>query len=147
MKRLLPLLLCIVAASAASAQIRIGFLGGASRATIIETNDIPNWTTDVKPNYDPLYGFHGGVFAEIPLNRKGNLVFQPGVYYFNKGRKYKQTFDPAVNPVNDTSSTLHLNYIDVPFNLILKFRLGKTVKFMIGAGPYAVFFFNVSEKS
>ena len=129
------------------AQLKIGFLGGANRSTILETNSIPNWGTDIKPNYSPLYGAHGGVFAEIPLNKKGSLVFQGGATYFNKGRKYSQQFDTSISFVSDTASTLHLNYIDIPFNLVIKFNLGKKVKFMIGGGAYASFFFNGNEKT
>ena len=147
MKKLLPLLFFVIMASAAAAQLKVGFLGGANRSTILETNSIPNWSSIIKPNYSPLYGAHGGVFAEIPLNKKGSLVFQPGAIYFNKGRKYKQQFDTAVSFVADSSSALRLNYIDIPFNLIIKFNLGKKVKFMIGAGPYVSFFFNGNEKT
>jgi len=147
MKKLLPVLLFVITASVASAQLKIGFLGGVNRSTILETNSIPNWGTDIKPNYAPLYGPRGGIFAEIPLTKKGNLVFQGGAVYSSKGRKYEQHFDPLVNPLIDTTSTLHLNYIDILFNLILKFKLGSKVKFMVGAGPYASFFFKGSEKT
>jgi OOP family OmpA-OmpF porin len=35
-----------------------------------------------------------------------------------------------------------LNYIDIPLNLVVKFRLGKSVKFIVGGGPYFSFFFD-----
>src|SRR5882672_3336247 len=108
MKKLLPLLFFIITGSAATAQLKVGFLAGANRSTVLETNSIPNWGTDIKPNYAALYGGHGGVFAEIPLNKKGTVVFQPNVIYFNKGRKYDQKFDTAVSFVSDSNSTLRL---------------------------------------
>ena len=146
MKKLIPFFVFVTLASVSSAQLKVGFLGGANRSTILETNSLPNWST-IKPNYAPLYGAHGGVFAEIPLNKKGSVVFQPGAIYFNKGRKYAQQFDTAVSFTSDSNSTLHLNYIDIPFNLVVKFKLGKKVKFMLGAGPYVSFFFKGNEKT
>ncbi len=146
MKKILPALLFLIVSYTATAQLKIGFLGGANRSSVLETNSLANWST-IKPNYSALYGAHGGIFAEIPLNKKGSLVFQPGATYFNKGRKYAQSFDTSVSLVRDTSSTLRLNYVDIPFNLVLKFSLSKKVKFMIGAGPYVSFFFKGSQKT
>src|SRR5476651_960573 len=100
MKKLIPSLILLIASFTSVAQLKVGFLAGANRSTVLETNSIPNWGTDIKPNYAPLYGAHGGVFAEIPLNKKGTFVFQPGAIYFNKGRKYAQQFDTTVSFVS-----------------------------------------------
>ena len=146
MKKLLPLFLFIALTCSSWAQFKIGFLAGANRSTIIETNNLPNWNT-IKPNYAVIYGYHGGIISDIPLNSKGNLVLEPGVIYYNKGRKYLQKFDSAVSFTRDSSFKQQLNYIDIPLNLILKFRLSDKIKFFLGGGPYASFFFKGSEKT
>ena len=131
----------------AKAQINVGIIGGVNQSTIVETNTLPGWN-NIKNNYKWLQGFHGGVFSQIPLNKKGSLVFEPAVMYYNKGRKYFQQFDTSSNVLaKDSSFKQQLNYIDIPLNLLLKFRLGNNASFFIGGGPYASFFFNGTEIS
>ncbi len=131
----------------ATAQIKVGILGGANQSTLVETNSLPNWST-IKKNYKWLQGFHGGLFSQIPINKKGSLVFEPAIVYFNKGRKYFQSFDTIGSVLKkDSSFKQQLNYIDIPLNLLLKFRAGKKLSFFIGGGPYVSFFFNGKEKS
>jgi len=147
MKKLLQLFIFTGLACIAHSQVRVGILGGANRSTILEKNSLANWDS-IKKNYSPIYSFHGGVFADFPLNRKANLSFQPAViYYNNKGRKYSQKFDTSRSFTADSSLTQQLNYIDIPLNLLVKFKLAKKVKFFLGGGPYASFFFKGSEKS
>ncbi len=146
MKKLLPLFFFIGITIMARSQVRVGILGGANRSTILETNSLTNWNT-IKNNYSPIYGFHGGLFADFPLNRKASFAFQPAVIYYNKGRKYFQQFDTTTSFTTDSSFKQQLNYIDIPFNFLLKFRLAKKVKFFLGGGPYASFIFNGTEKS
>ena len=145
MKKLPALIFFTALIVSGKAQVNVGIAGGANLATIVETNSLPNWSM-IKKNYKWLQGFQGGVFADIPLNRKSTFVFEPEVIYFNKGRKYFQQFDSTVI-TGDSSFKQKLNYIDIPFNLLLKFHLGGKVNFVIGGGPYVSFFFNGSEKS
>ncbi len=147
MKKLFPLFFFIGITFIARSQVRVGILGGANRSTILETNNIPGWDSTTKKNYSPLYSWHGGMFADIPLTKKGNFSFQPSVIYYNKGRKYLQNFDTTTSLRKDSSFKQELNYIDIPLNLLVKFRLAKKVKFFLGGGPYASFFFKGSEKS
>ncbi len=131
----------------AKAQIKVGIAGGVSQSTIVETNTLPGWNS-IKNNYSWVQGVHGGIFAQIPVNKKGSLVFEPAVIYFNKGRKYFQKFDTSYNvPAKDSSFKQQLNYIDIPLNLLLKFRLSNNTSCFFGGGPYASFFFNGSENS
>lgn len=146
MKKFFPLFFLLIASTVASAQVRVGFLGGANRSTILETNNLANWST-IKGNYSPIYGYHGGLFADISLNKKGSLAFQPSVIYFNKGRKYFERFDPATSLIADSGVKQLLNYIDIPLNLMAKIRIYKKLKFIIGAGPYASFFLSGREKT
>ena len=142
MKKLLLLTLFISAAFMLNAQVRIGFLGGANRSDIIETNNLP-----IKLNYKPKYGYHGGMLAEFSLNKKGSLAFQPNVTYYNKGRELKKTFEPGTSTLLDSSVKQSLNYIDIPLHLIAKIKLVKKLKFIIGAGPYASFYLSGRDKA
>ncbi len=70
------------------------------------------------------FGVLGGCFVNMYLNE--NIIFQPGVHYIRKGLKddagfgghfYKKSF----------------NYLEVPLNLLFKFR-DKKKPFYVGAG-------------
>ncbi|MBK7433823.1 MAG: OmpA family protein [Chitinophagaceae bacterium] len=145
MKKLLLLLFLFAGPIAAMSQVKVGLFGGANRSTIVQTSDQANWST-IKPNYDPIYGYHGGLLAEFALNKKGSLAFQPNVAYYNKGRKYFETF-AAGSLLQDSGVKQMLNYIDIPLNIIGKIRIAKNFKFIIGAGPYASFFLSGKEKT
>lgn len=127
-----------------SAQIRVGILGGAQQSTVIETNSLPNWN-DIKNDYSGRIGYHGGIIADMPFSPKSKVYFQPGVIFYNKGRKYVHQFDQSTSTLVEQRDTQFVNYIDVPLNLVLKF--GKKIKFVIGGGPYGSFFFNGKESS
>src|SRR6218665_1358906 len=159
MKRILLLLTIPLLCSALlHAQMRIGILGGFQQSEIRETNDLPNWE-ELKAGYSKRSGIHLGFLADIPLSEKSNFFFQPAVILSQKGRKYSFARDSTViyprpvlgDSIVDTyyseARKQHLNYIDIPFNLVYKFKLSKKTSFMLGAGPYLSFFFNGSDKT
>lgn len=147
MKRILTLIILAAGLSPAAAQVDVGLTAGANLSNIVETNNLPNWNS-IKSNYAYRLGFHAGLYTAIPLNRKGTLVLEPQLVYFNKGRKYFQQFDSSANVLaKDSSFKQQLNYIDIPFNLLLKLPIGAKLKLILGGGPYISFFFNGSEQS
>ena len=140
-------------------QVRVAILGGGHQSKILEDNNLPGWDS-IKNNYSGRGGAHFGFLADIRLSEKSNFYFQPGVIYFNKGRKYKsQALDTTVVfkiPLQPDSllETVHfeqgkhyLNYIDIPLNLVYKIKLGRKAKFILGGGPYVSFLFNGFYKS
>ena len=127
-----------------AAQVRVAIVAGGHQSTVIEENELPNWN-DIKNNYTGRIGFHTGFIADIAFSPKSKLFFQPGVIYYNKGRKYAQSFDPPVGTIVRQQSTQYINYIDIPLNLVLKF--GQRTKFIIGGGPYGSFFYTGKETS
>lgn len=145
MKKLLLILFAFTSATLTQAQVKVGFMGGANQSTIIETSDMANWSS-IKSNYEPIIGYHGGIFAEFGLNKKRSLSFQPAVVYFNKGRKYSQQFNPVVT-LKDSSVKQLINYIDIPLHLIGRIKLARKINFIIGVGPYASFFLSGREKT
>jgi len=121
------------------AQIRVAISGGAHLSEIIENNNLPGWDS-AKNEFKPRTGAHFGFIANMPLKPGGKLSFQPGILYYNKGRKLDAAFDTSTSALARTTFTQYINYIDAPLNLV--FRAGKKIKFLVGAGPYLSFFFS-----
>src|SRR5258706_6001941 len=122
-------------------QVRVGILAGVNSSSVIETNNLTDWNS-IKDNYKPRLGFHAGFMADIPFAPGSKFYFQPGVQFSTKGRKFAQSFDTTTNDTAWHNYTQFVNYIEAPLNIVLKFPLGKKVKFIIGAGPYVSFFYN-----
>lgn len=76
---------------------------------------------------DMLMGYHAGVNVQIPIAPE--FYFQPGLLYSVKGAKNSFLDDNIV-------STIKINYIELPLNLVYKALLGDGY-FMLGFGPYA----------
>src|SRR6201986_3554174 len=100
------------------AQARIAIVGGVNRSTVVQTLNQPNFN-DYKKDYSPRIGFHIGFVGDFPLTPKSRFYFQPGIEYFNKGRKFSQTTKNGVadTAVYQTTAIQFLNYIDIPLNL------------------------------
>jgi len=129
-----------------SAQLRIAIVGGVHQSKLLEDNDLPNWN-DLKKFYSGKTGGHFGFIADLPFGEKSNFYFQPGIIFYNKGRKFLQVQDTAVSNTLQVKSSEAINYIDFPLNLVYKIRLGGTTKFIIGAGPYLSFFYSGKLKT
>ena len=130
----------------ASAQVRLGIIGGLHTAKAQETNSIPGWDTTIKKYQSGLSGFQLGIILEVPLGHHG-FFFQPAITYTTKGRKFEKNNDSATSSVEDTVYTRQkqqLNYIDVPLNLTYKFYLSRNHKnsFFLSAGPQISFIYN-----
>lgn len=130
----------------AHAQLRIGLVGGGHRSSVEETNDLPNWN-EIKNKYTPRTGAHFGFIADLQLKTNSRLYFQPGIIFYNKGRKFSDTYDTSVFEYSRIDAKQYINYIDFPLNLVYKIPMGKSLKFFIGAGPYLSFFYNGKESS
>ena len=141
----LLLLIAFLAVSIANAQLRVAIAAGPHSSSVNETNDLPGWDS-VSNNYSSRTGIHFGFMGDLQLSRKSILYFQPGIIFFNKGRKYAAPYD-SVGAVKTFSSSQYVNYIEIPLNLVLKFPIGKKTKLTIGGGPYCSFFYNGKEKS
>lgn len=142
MKRIctsVTILLLVVTFSHAQ-QYRIGMEGGVHQSKVLENADIPGWDT-LKNKYSSRTGIHFGFIANLPLGKNDNFYLQPGIVFTNKGRKFTARFDTTVSQILYVNSSEYLNYLELPVNLLYKFRLGKNAKFIIGAGPYISFFY------
>jgi len=146
MKRIIILTVISVISLSSFSQLRVGILGGAHQADVLETNNLPGWSS-IKDNYSPRTGGHFGFLADLPFGKSANFCFQPSVIFNTKGRKYSQSFDTNIHDTAQLNSTEFINYIEVPFNLVAKMKLGKKVKFIAGGGTYLSFFYNGNLKT
>lgn len=148
MKRVLTIvaILLVVAASSHAQQYRIGMVGGIHQSKVLEENDIPGWDS-IKGNFSARTGVHFGFIANLPFKTGGNFYFQPGIYFYNKGRKFSARYDTTVSQTLYVNASEFINYIEVPLNLVYKFPLGRNAKFMLGAGPYLSFFYTGKLKT
>jgi len=130
------------------AQARIAIVGGVNESTVIQTSNQPDFS-NYKTGYSPRVGFHIGLMGDFPLAPKSKFSFQPGIEFFNKGRKFQQITKNGVGDtaVYLTNSFQFLNYIDIPLNLVYKFELAKKVALIVGVGPYISFFYDGKENS
>ncbi len=145
-KKLLLLFPCLLIISALHAQIKLGGFIGFHSANVLETNNLPTWSTDTKPYYSPTTGIQLGILADMPLGK--GFYFQPGIDYSMKGRKFNRNYD-TLNMVQDSiypvyqNNVLKLAYIEIPLNLTYKIFLSSSHKssFFISAGPYFAFMY------
>jgi outer membrane protein OmpA-like peptidoglycan-associated protein len=124
-------------------QLRIAILGGAHQADVKETNQLPNFD-EYKKGYSTRTGVRFGFLADLPFSANSPLSFQPGVIYMNRGRKFADSILGGSVDVYQNAKQF-VNYIDIPLNLVYKMKLGGKTKLIIGAGPYASFFYNGRE--
>src|SRR5687767_6190925 len=127
-------------------QLRIAMVGGGHTASVKETNNLPGWT-ELESKYSSRTGVHFGFLADLQLGPSSKFYFQPGVVFYNKGRKFSNTYDTTVYEYSSIDAIQYVNYIDVPLNLLVKIPIGQKAKFFIGAGPYLSLFYNGKEKT
>lgn len=141
----LSLLIVLFAALCAQAQFRIAFAGGVNNSSVKETNDITGWDS-IRHNYSSRTGIHIGFVADLRVTPTSKIYFQPGIFFYNKGRKYASPYD-SIGIIQTYTTSQFINYMDMPLNFVLKIPLGGKAKFMLGGGPYVSFFYNGKEKS
>src|SRR4030095_1293212 len=145
MKLIYTLILTLLSFVAAQAQVRMGIIGGPQSSTVIEKNNIPGWDSTTKNNYSKRGSFHLGVLIDVPLSSKGDLFFQPGIYFSGKGRKYAETYDTPRAILTDTAAVkigYLTNYMEIPLNISYRLPIGKKVKVMASAGLYIGLYFS-----
>ncbi|MRG43508.1 outer membrane beta-barrel protein [Chitinophaga sp. SYP-B3965] len=140
MKTTLLSVLITIAALPVCAQLSIGVTGGYSHATqrisdrTFAAQDFasPNPSTFAKTKYTPQW--HGGVMADLRLFK--GLYIQPQVLISSKGVKEEE--ERSYQHWVDGTYKTRLIYLEIPLNIVYKFRLGPG-KLAVGAGPYFAF--------
>ncbi|MGY4383241.1 hypothetical protein ACVWYN_000260 [Pedobacter sp. UYP24] len=126
MKKIIILAIGLFAATAASAQVRLGVKAGLNLPDIIKGNGKNNFDTKINP------GFNAGVTVDIPLIK--GLAFTPELLYATKG--YKAT--NAIGKFTQTTS-----FIDIP--LLASINLGGSGLNLV-VGPQVSFLTKTKNK-
>lgn len=122
---LMALAIMILTPSVSQAQTRFGIRGGLNATNI---------SFDKLPNRGERYGFHLGIFTEVPLVTDF-MTIQPELSYSVKGTSYK----PA-----SVSQKLNMNYVDLLLPVAFKLssidvQVGPFVSYLISTPDYTVY--------
>jgi hypothetical protein len=126
-KRNLLALLAFLSTTGAVAQISIGVQTGANLSSSKSTSPSVG---DLKGKF--VVGFHAGVVADIALTPEVSAM--PTLQYIQKGTKSSQQ-TTLLGTTTKVESTVSLNYLELPLNIVYNFELGETAKLFVGAGP------------
>ncbi|GAO31130.1 porin family protein [Geofilum rubicundum] len=127
MKRILLLAVMAIAVTAVSAQ-GLGLRGGVNFSNLAG-DGVPD-DTKMKT------GFHLGLDYEIPV--APDFYFAPGLLFSTKGAKSEWSESGEVGGIAyefSSESTIVLNYLEVPLNLVYKPLLGEG-NLIVAFGPY-----------
>jgi outer membrane protein OmpA-like peptidoglycan-associated protein len=126
-------------------QSAIAIVGGVHNTQSVQTDKLPA-SNNFPRTYSPRKDFHLGFLVDMPLSARSAFTIQPGLLFNKKGRDFvgSRIVDTTVF---QTSGTQFINYIDIPFNFIFRKSIGKNKSLLIGAGPYASFFYKGRETS
>ncbi|MHA4893907.1 porin family protein [Pedobacter sp. PWIIR3] len=126
MKKIIILAIGLFAATAASAQVRLGVKAGLNLPDIIKGDGNNNFDTKVNP------GFNAGVTVDIPLIK--GLAFTPELLYATKGYKATTSFGEF------TQTT---SFIDIP--ILASINLGGSGLNLV-VGPQVSFLTSTKNK-
>jgi hypothetical protein len=127
MKKILLVLVAMVATSVMFAQTRFGVKGGAL---------LSSWNVKVggekEEDYKTKFGFQAGFVADFAISESFSI--QPNLLFVNKGSAEKH---------EDHTDKIHVTAIDIPVNFLYKAK-SDAGTFFVGGGPN--FGFNLSAK-
>jgi hypothetical protein len=134
MRKFLIVALCFISVGS-FAQLRLGVKGGFEMAKFFDKGSDQQYFS-----LSNINTIQAGLIAEKDLS--DYFFFQSGLGYIQKGG-FKQ-FTGQAN--SGTTSTLKLNYIQVPVNIVYKESINKHIKGMVSAGFYAAVGISGTEK-
>lgn len=105
-------------------QINFGVKGGITQSSVKEDLNLPDY------EYSLQTGFQIGIFAEKPLT--DNFIFRPALQLTQKG--YKSVVGNPGGPFYWNRDLL-TNYIELPLDVLYKFRLNNSSSLFLGTGP------------
>lgn len=138
MKRAL-LLLCIpvLVSTASPAQVSLGIRTGytAAHMQIKGNQDFVN-IDQISGRRSTFHGWHLDLVINAPMG--GNFYVQPLIRYISKGTSFEEPAaikSPLSGAYISASSSIELNYLEIPVNFLYKLPLGNG-KLTAGLGPY-----------
>lgn len=89
--------------------------------------------------------FYVGGVADIPVSKMVSV--QPGLSLVNKGTKVKNGDFEFEEGTLSEEGTINFAYLEIPVNLMLKLKTGKSGQAFVGAGPYYAFAIDANAKA
>ncbi len=132
MKRIAFLIVFSVMVTSAFSQI--GIRAGVNVATV-DAQKLPNFV-----DVGVKVGYQVGIDYDFKI--LSFLYFNPAVMYSTKGATFKYSLGVAT-----AENTLSVNYIEIPVDFALRFRLGEDFKMGVFAGPYFSYLFSNSNSN
>jgi hypothetical protein len=74
MRKLLIFFIILLVPFLIQAQVRVGLVGGPQWTSVLETNNLSGWDTEVKPYYSVKTGAHIGLMGEISLGNNFSSI-------------------------------------------------------------------------
>jgi hypothetical protein len=120
MKKILLIAVCTGLSYLSNAQIKFGVKGGSNLSSVGGKD---------ASGASSLFGFHGGLLANIPL--KNAFSLQPELFYSAEGSKMKVETNGDGDQVVETTAKVHLNYLNLP--VLLQYH--HTSGLLVQTGP------------
>lgn len=144
-KQALFLLTCLILGLIpVRAQLRIALTGGLQRSSV-PGNGSPGWDT-LNYKFQSRDGYRIGVLADWHFTPRSVFYLQSGMFYSTKGRNFSASYDSSTSAIASVKAAQHLNYLEMPLNLVMKLKLAKKLKFTAGGGPYVGFLYSGRER-
>ncbi len=124
MRKLIFVILIIVSVSTYSQKIDIGLHAGFVSASYFNADNSNNVNTSAISSYQI------GATSEFKLNQ--HWYFQTGLSWVEKGSVKARSFIAT----SGNSTTIKIDYLQLPANMKYKFQLNKDLKGFVGAGFY-----------
>ncbi|MCY7351852.1 MAG: PorT family protein [Cytophagaceae bacterium] len=122
------LVIALLSAYSAAAQIRFGVKGGLNSSTFLISNNQFGYEPKALPN--GRLAWQAGLLADVGIHR--NFSVQPAVLLSSKG--FQSTYD-AGNGIS-IKYTYEPLYVEIPVLALAKINLGDTFRIYAGVGPY-----------
>lgn len=117
------------------AQVSFGLKAGFSAANVSSRISPPEGD-EMKADTKLRPAFHAGAIVDISL--ADYFSFQPGLFYSSKGYKAEVMTTDINGEEVPITVTSHLNYLELPLNVLYKVPMGNG-KFFGGFGPYLAY--------
>lgn len=124
MRKLVTMVLCLIAVTSFG-QLKMGIEAGLNISQFSDKGNNQQYY-----HLSNINTFQAGIAVEEKL--KKHIFLQTGLYYAQKGGN-KFTTQLASD---GSSTTLRLNYLQIPLNLVYKFKLTSSLTALAGAGLY-----------
>jgi|GEM_PF-2212393 len=123
MRKILIGVLSLFTVSAFAQKTELGFQAGYISSTFFNSDDY-------LVNTSAISSYQVGATADFKLNQ--HFYFQTGLSWIQKGAQKLRNFQAPTGE----STTIKINYLELPANLAYKFKLNKDLKGFLGFGLY-----------